>query len=648
MVVVTSKAGNRAEVPLRIEEHHLDYHDGQHDLLLVAKAMISAVLGRLSYSEFQGKAYINLVEVEPQYRRQGVGRELVEHLYRKYGRKAVLWGWTTDEGRLLRAKLAKDWRVRERLPGLGIVSTGKVERVRQLTSYGAEKRHFYRYAVTVDGETHFTGVEVGSGRSEDRKDLRARAVAQVLGSEPEPSPTVRDHPPDDLLHVTHHSAGESQALVDRLASAADVPTATVKWTSNPMYRGAGGLYYPGRMEIHIPATDPVSADTVAHEFAHHIQHMRGTSDGNRHGRSFQEAYGESTRAAREFYGIPRRSVLGSAFPPPGYQGDHGAPHASTGSPLHDLTANGTYPDDVYSRNGLQYYGTGYFALDRLAYALILRLRGKPDGLATVYRAVPSSVPAGSPINPRDWVTTVRQYAVDHGEGPLDGDYRLLQAKVRARDLFTNGDSWLEWGYDPQQPAAGLGETPRQVAALYVARGGAYYGLPGVDPWDEARDARSYPGPYPVVAHPPCQRWGRFWHGSPSKPHQFQKGDDGGCFTSALATVRRWGGVIEHPVDSAAWAAHGLNRPPAQGWGAADFQGGWTAQVEQGHYGHPSRKPTWLYVHGISRPPSLVWGPSSPVGGRTIEKQRESTPPAFRDLLLSLARSVDRPGGQENP
>ena len=40
-----------------------------------------------------------------------------------------------------------------------------------------------------------------------------------------------------------------------------------------------------------------------------------------------------------------------------------------------------------------------------------------------------------------------------------------------------------------------------VAALYVQRGGSYYGIPGVDPWDEQRDARGYDGPFPVVAHP---------------------------------------------------------------------------------------------------------------------------------------------------
>lgn len=53
-----------------------------------------------------------------------------------------------------------------------------------------------------------------------------------------------------------------------------------------------------------------------------------------------------------------------------------------------------------------------------------------------------------------------------------------------------------------------------IAALFVATDGPYSGLPSVDPWDEQRDARRYCGPHPVVAHPPCQRWGKFWAGQP--------------------------------------------------------------------------------------------------------------------------------------
>ena len=144
-----------------------------------------------------------------------------------------------------------------------------------------------------------------------------------------------------------------------------------------------------------------------------------------------------------------------------------------------------------------------------------------------------------------------------------------------------------------------------IAALYVASGGCYFGLPDVDPWDEGRDARTYAGTHPVVAHPPCQRWGKFWHGSTRKPHQCKLGDDGGCFAAALAAVRQFGGVLEHPQDSHAWKHFGLLAPPrAGGWIWCDQYGGATCRVEQGFYGHFANKPTWLYAcHTHSYPNS---------------------------------------------
>jgi hypothetical protein len=98
---------------------------------------------------------------------------------------------------------------------------------------------------------------------------------------------------------------------------------------------------------------------------------------------------------------------------------------------------------------------------------------------------------------------------------------------------------------------------RTVAALFVATDGCYFGLPDVDPWDVRRDARLYAGPHPVVAHPPCQLWVNFaalnfkrYGGEHNRP-----GNDGGSFASALASVREWCGVLEHPAGSNAWAAH---------------------------------------------------------------------------------------------
>lgn len=154
-----------------------------------------------------------------------------------------------------------------------------------------------------------------------------------------------------------------------------------------------------------------------------------------------------------------------------------------------------------------------------------------------------------------------------------------------------------------------------AAALYVLKSGPYFGVSGVDPWDEARDARKYAGPYPVVAHPPCQRWGKFWAGQPlhikRTGERKIKGDDGGCFAAALAAVRCWGGVIEHPWGSHAWPYFGLRVPSrAGGWVEADAYGGWTCCVEQGRYGHYARKPTLLVAYGTHLP-ELLWGVSEP-------------------------------------
>lgn len=191
----------------------------------------------------------------------------------------------------------------------------------------------------------------------------------------------------------------------------------------------------------------------------------------------------------------------------------------------------------------------------------------------------------------------------------------------------------------------------KVAALYVETNGCYFGLPGVDPYDEARDARLYRGPHPVVAHPPCQRWGAMafvnyarWGGEHNRP-----GNDGGCFKAALDAVRRYGGVLEHPKNSRAWAAYGLVKPSGKGWKQSDI--GFVCEVWQSAYGHRANKATWLYYVGHRRPLELDW--SRPVGSHQIgyhdqrgkaankptlsRREANATPVAFRDALIGLAR-----------
>lgn len=191
-----------------------------------------------------------------------------------------------------------------------------------------------------------------------------------------------------------------------------------------------------------------------------------------------------------------------------------------------------------------------------------------------------------------------------------------------------------------------------IAALYVLPDGPYADLPNVDPWPESRDARTYAGPWPVVAHPPCARWGRFWSGGPSAPERRKLGDDGGCFAAAVDAVRRFGGVLEHPEASHAWRRFGLVAPPRNGgWIMADWFGaqGWTCCVEQGHYGGRGRKATWLYAVGVDPLPELRWGPSRPsirattvkqgAVGHMSHRERALTPIPFRDLLIAMAESA---------
>ena len=175
-----------------------------------------------------------------------------------------------------------------------------------------------------------------------------------------------------------------------------------------------------------------------------------------------------------------------------------------------------------------------------------------------------------------------------------------------------------------------------VAALYVDPKGVYAGLPDVEVWDEARDARLYAGPWPVVAHPPCARWSIM-----GACRGYRDGEDGGCFAAALDAVRRFGGVLEHPAYSLAWERFALPYPAWDGWSTALGDPGWATALDQHAYGNRFRKPTWLYYVGPA-PPRLIWrfAGAEAQGIHNYHGwgngQRSRTPPAFRDVLLAAA------------
>lgn len=182
-----------------------------------------------------------------------------------------------------------------------------------------------------------------------------------------------------------------------------------------------------------------------------------------------------------------------------YRGKHEAPGKDNGAPLHDLTK--IYPDDIYSTNAARYFGdNGGDNLDQYSASLMRYYRGKPNAMVKIYRAVPLIISNSDKIkdlekqkkymmkhgkipnwavtklnrsdyyewidselnklksnperenkiviNPGDWVTINRNYAVEHGKTSLKNSYRILTKTVPAKTLFTTADSLHEFGYDP--------------------------------------------------------------------------------------------------------------------------------------------------------------------------------------------------------
>jgi len=192
---------------------------------------------------------------------------------------------------------------------------------------------------------------------------------------------------------------------------------------------------------------------------------------------------------------------------------------------------------------------------------------------------------------------------------------------------------------------------KTIAALFVEELGVYAELSFIDLWSRQRDARKYDGRLPVIAHPPCQLWGNMaavnfarWGGEHNRP-----GNDEGCFNSALSSVRKCCGVLEHPAKSRAWAAFDLPHPTGQGWSQGSGNE-WVCEVWQSAYGHRANKATWLFYKGGRPPLELEW--ARPKGSHQIgypdsrgksrnkptlsKREANATPRIFRDALITLA------------
>lgn len=181
-----------------------------------------------------------------------------------------------------------------------------------------------------------------------------------------------------------------------------------------------------------------------------------------------------------------------------YHGNHSAPEKEGNAPLHDLTHNGVYPSDVYSN--MHQYRSGDSS-DFESMSVIGYARNRPNRMVKIYRAVPDNLtakdrakkiekkmkwmmdyhkipsdadPADSwdthysklkaqhehelnnepkgerpiKINPGDWVSISKKYAMEHGRDNLNGNFKIISKTVPAKHLHTDGNSFAEWGYNP--------------------------------------------------------------------------------------------------------------------------------------------------------------------------------------------------------
>ena len=125
-----------------------------------------------------------------------------------------------------------------------------------------------------------------------------------------------------------------------------------------------------------------------------------------------------------------------------------------GARLDDMTGGGTvFPDDIYSPQGLRYYGNPNNKFDRESYEIIQKAKGKPNMEITIYRAVPKDDSIKT-INEGDWVTLSKTYAEMHGESGYgrSGDEagKIISKKVKVKDLVSDGNDLNEFGYFPSR------------------------------------------------------------------------------------------------------------------------------------------------------------------------------------------------------
>lgn len=147
-----------------------------------------------------------------------------------------------------------------------------------------------------------------------------------------------------------------------------------------------------------------------------------------------------------------------------YRMQHQAPSRDGGILATDIESG--MPDASDPKLQMAIYGTGDEVSDRESFAALNRIQGNPEAMVTIYRAVPGDV---NTINRGDWVTLSPNYANQHKDLYLSNENgKVISMKVRAGDLFTDGNSINEFGFDPTATASAPLD-PATLASVKAAK-----------------------------------------------------------------------------------------------------------------------------------------------------------------------------------
>ena len=126
----------------------------------------------------------------------------------------------------------------------------------------------------------------------------------------------------------------------------------------------------------------------------------------------------------------------------------------------------------------------------------------------------------------------------------------------------------------------------RLVILFTEKNSIYKTL-DCDCYDEKRNALTYAGNSPVIAHPPCRLFSKMRKFSTANINEKK------LAYWAVKLIRQNGGILEHPAGSLLWKEMNLPLP-----GQVDEFGGTSILVWQSWFNHPCQKKTLLYICGL--------------------------------------------------